>query len=126
MRIDSESIIVDRGIALHKMIRLVTLFTSCSGYLNFMGNEFGHPEWIDFPRKGNNWSFKYARRQWHLAYDKNLRYHYLLNFDRDILSLATTFHVLTSSYPHLLVEHDMDKIIIYPFVYRLLFWRQSR
>ncbi len=113
MRIDSESIIVDRGIALHKMIRLITLFTSCSGYLNFMGNEFGHPEWIDFPRKGNNWSFKYARRQWHLAYDKNLRYHYLLNFDRDIISLATTFHVLTSSYPHLLVEHDMDKIIIF-------------
>jgi len=70
----SQSIIIDRGIALHKMIRLVTIATAGGGYLNFMGNEFGHPEWIDFPREGNNWSYFYARRQWSLAGDKRLRY----------------------------------------------------
>ena len=68
---------VDRGIALHKMIRLVTATTINGGYLNFMGNEFGHPEWIDFPREGNAWSYKYACRQWHLNEDNNLKYHYL-------------------------------------------------
>ena len=67
MNKDSQSPVVDRGIALHKMIRLVTLATAGDGYLNFMGNEFGHPEWIDFPREGNGWSYKYARRQWSLA-----------------------------------------------------------
>ena len=64
-----------RGIALHKMIRLVTASTINGGYLNFMGNEFGHPEWVDFPREGNGWSHKYARRQWHLVDDKELCYH---------------------------------------------------
>ena len=59
--------IVQRGIALHKMIRLVTAAAINGGYLNFMGNEFGHPEWIDFPREGNGWSYKYARRQWNLG-----------------------------------------------------------
>ena len=62
---------------LHKMIRLITFSTSGGGYLNFMGNEFGHPEWIDFPREGNNWSYKYARRQWHLAENKDLKYYNL-------------------------------------------------
>jgi len=59
MHINHNNIIVDRGIALHKMIRLLTLAARGAGYLNFMGNEFGHPEWIDFPREGNNWSFHY-------------------------------------------------------------------
>ena len=72
---------VDRGIALHKMIRLVTASTINGGYLNFMGNEFGHPEWIDFPREGNGWSYKYARRQWDLVDNKNLAYHYMGDFD---------------------------------------------
>ncbi|MGB5991927.1 MAG: alpha-amylase family glycosyl hydrolase, partial [Desulfobacterales bacterium] len=66
MHSGGENLKVDRGLALHKLIRLITLSTAGNGYLNFMGNEFGHPEWIDFPREGNNWSFKYARRQWHL------------------------------------------------------------
>ena len=74
-----------RGIALHKMIRLLTLGTLNGGYLNFMGNEFGHPEWIDFPREGNGWSHKYARRQWHLADDGSLCYHLLGDFDRAML-----------------------------------------
>ena len=83
----SPSIVVDRGIALHKMIRLVTATTINGGYLTFMGNEFGHPEWVDFPREGNNWSHKYARRQWSLHEDPNLKYHYLSDFDKEMISL---------------------------------------
>ncbi len=80
------SSLVERGLALHKMIRLITVSTINGGYLNFMGNEFGHPEWIDFPREGNRWSYKYARRQWHLVDDCNLRYQYLGDFDKAMLS----------------------------------------
>lgn len=83
----SPSFVVDTGIALHKMIRLVTATTINGGYLTFMGNEFGHPEWIDFPREGNNWSHKYARRQWSLNEDPNLKYHYLSDFDKEMISL---------------------------------------
>lgn len=82
----TPSMIVDRGIALHKMIRLVTASTINGGYLTFMGNEFGHPEWIDFPREGNNWSYQYARRQWSLNEDSNLKYHYLGDFDKAMIS----------------------------------------
>lgn len=78
---------VDRGIALHKMIRLITLSTINGGYLNFMGNEFGHPEWIDFPREGNGWSHKYARRQWELVDNKDLSYHELGLFDEAMMDL---------------------------------------
>ncbi|MDD6357995.1 MAG: alpha amylase C-terminal domain-containing protein [Bacteroidales bacterium] len=80
---------VDRGIALHKMIRLITASTMSGGYLNFMGNEFGHPEWIDFPREGNGWSYKYARRQWHLLDDHDLRYQGLGDFDRELMELIS-------------------------------------
>ncbi len=76
-----------RGITLHKMIRLVTASTINGGYLNFMGNEFGHPEWIDFPREGNGWSYKYARRQWNLVDNHELCYHYLGDFDRAMMEL---------------------------------------
>ena len=78
---------VNRGIALHKMIRLATIGTINGGYLNFMGNEFGHPEWVDFPREGNGWSYKYARRQWHLVDDKQLCFHYLGDFDIAMLKV---------------------------------------
>jgi 1,4-alpha-glucan branching enzyme len=78
---------VDRGMALHKMIRLVTLATLNGGYLNFMGNEFGHPEWIDFPREGNGWSYKYARRQWNLVDNKELCFGFLGKFDKAMLAL---------------------------------------
>ena len=88
MNTESKSDIIDRGIALHKMIRLVTMATAGDGYLNFMGNEFGHPEWIDFPREGNGWSYKYARRQWSLAEPDYLRYKYLLNFDNAMIRLG--------------------------------------
>ncbi len=87
MNRESQNPTVDRGIALHKMIRLVTAAAAGDGYLNFMGNEFGHPEWIDFPREGNNWSCFYARRQWSLADSPLLRYRDLLFFDRDMIHL---------------------------------------
>ena len=87
MQKGDETYVVNRGLALHKMIRLLTSTTINGGYLNFMGNEFGHPEWIDFPREGNRWSYKYARRQWDLLDNQNLTYHYLGDFDRSMLSL---------------------------------------
>ena len=83
-----ENDMVHRGIALHKMIRLVTLGTINGGYLNFMGNEFGHPEWIDFPREGNGWSYKYARRQWNLVDNPELDYHFLGDFDRKMIGVV--------------------------------------
>ena len=83
-----ETNLVHRGIALHKMIRLVTLGSINGGYLNFMGNEFGHPEWIDFPREGNGWSHKYARRQWNLVDNEDLDYHFLSDFDRGMIKVV--------------------------------------
>ena len=94
---EHHSIKIDRGIALHKMIRLITFGTSGGGYLNFMGNEFGHPEWIDFPREGNNWSYKYARRQWNLAENKELKYQYLASFDKSMVNLQNDFRFLDRS-----------------------------
>lgn len=84
---DNGNLNTSRGIALHKMIRLITLSTINGGYLNFMGNEFGHPEWIDFPREGNGWSYKYARRQWSLVDDKSLCYSWLVDFDKAMIKL---------------------------------------
>lgn len=80
--------VIDRAVALHKMIRFITLTLSGDGYLNFMGNEFGHPEWIDFPREGNGWSYQYARRQWSLADNGMLKYSQLLRFDNDMIAFA--------------------------------------
>ena len=88
MMVDDDNMNVDRGIALHKMIRMVTCTTINGGYLNFMGNEFGHPEWIDFPREGNGWSYKYARRQWDLVDRKDLKYQFLNAFDNAMISLV--------------------------------------
>ena len=82
-----ENAVVHRGIALHKMIRLMTASTINGGYLNFMGNEFGHPEWIDFPREGNGWSYQYAKRQWNLVDNLDLGYHYLGDFDKAMIQL---------------------------------------
>ena len=95
------------------MIRLITLSTASNGYLNFMGNEFGHPDWIDFPREGNNWSFKHATRQWHLADDTHLKYHLLARFDRDMIALAKTHHILETSVPQLLHEDSTKKVIAF-------------
>ena len=108
----SQNSIVDRGIALHKLIRLVTAATAGDGYLNFMGNEFGHPEWIDFPREGNGWSFKYARRQWSLSDNPDLRYGCLNRFDAEMVHLLRKEAVL-SRYPELLVADEEKKILIF-------------
>lgn len=113
MRIDDDNLKVARGVALHKMIRLITLATAGHGYLNFMGNEFGHPDWIDFPREGNNWSFEHARRQWHLEGDANLKYHLLARFDRDMITLAKANHLFNESIPQLLYLDSEKKIIIF-------------
>ncbi len=108
MERSSQSLVVDRGIALHKMIRLITASTNAGGYLNFMGNEFGHPEWIDFPRPGNEWSYRYARRQWHLVDDVRLRYSQLNDFDRamirEIKGLAE------ADYSHIRVDSERQLI----------------
>jgi 1,4-alpha-glucan branching enzyme len=112
MHVDDADLKTDRAMALHKLIRLVTLATAQGGYLNFMGNEFGHPEWIDFPREGNQWSYHYARRQWRLADDPGLKYHQLLRFDRDMLALARE-NDLFQHPPRLLHEHDGDKIMAF-------------
>jgi 1,4-alpha-glucan branching enzyme len=113
MRIEDQTLSVDRGMALHKMIRLITLATAGNGYLNFMGNEFGHPEWIDFPRRENNWSYHYARRQWHLMDDPDLKYHLLARFDRDMIRMAKVHGVVDTNQPSLLKEHNDDKVIAF-------------
>jgi len=113
MHVHDPHIAIDRGMALHKMIRLITLATAGSGYLNFMGNEFGHPEWIDFPRKENRWSFQHACRRWHLADDPNLKYAYLLQFDRDMIALTRAHGLLNDPDLVLLHEHSADKVIAF-------------
>jgi 1,4-alpha-glucan branching enzyme len=113
MNKDSQNLIIDRGIALHKMIRLVTFATNGGGYLNFMGNEFGHPEWIDFPREGNNWSYKYARRQWNLVDNKNLKYHWLADFDREMLELQKTNNFLHEKWCYLQHENKADQVLAF-------------
>jgi len=112
MNRESQNPVVDRGIALHKMIRLVTAATAGDAYLNFMGNEFGHPEWIDFPREGNGWSFAHARRQWSLEEPDYLRYSYLRNFDEAMVHLIRSERILFSK-PELLVQDEQKKILIF-------------
>ncbi len=110
MNKSSRNLEVDRGIALHKMIRLITAATAGNGYLNFMGNEFGHPEWIDFPREGNQWSYQYARRQWSLLENQDLRYHHLGDFDREMIRLIRKFNIYSGSCQH--VKTDQGDLII--------------
>lgn len=112
-KLRDSSFMVDRGIALHKIIRLVTATTINGGYLNFMGNEFGHPEWIDFPREGNGWSYKYARRQWYLADDLNLRYHYMGDFDKAMLSLIKSVKKFEKTPILRLWDKDEDQVLAY-------------
>ena len=102
-----------RAVALHKMIRLVTLATAHKGYLNFMGNEFGHPEWVDFPSAANGFSFHYARRQWSLKYDENLTYSDLFAFDREMISLAGESGLFSGEGPRLLAVHEQDKVLAF-------------
>ncbi|MBO5868728.1 MAG: alpha amylase C-terminal domain-containing protein [Oscillospiraceae bacterium] len=108
---DRESLVIDRGIALHKLLRLLTMTLGGEGYLTFMGNEFGHPEWIDFPREGNGWSYHYCRRQWHLADDKLLRYHYLLDFEKSMVALVKKERVLYSQDLQLMLDNEKKTLV---------------
>ncbi len=109
----AESLVIDRGMALHKMIRLMTISTGGQAYLNFMGNEFGHPEWIDFPREGNGWSYTHARRQWSLSENGFLRYSQLGDFDREMIRIITQYKVLADDYPWNLQMDEINKTIVF-------------
>ncbi|MBC8142927.1 MAG: alpha amylase C-terminal domain-containing protein [Armatimonadetes bacterium] len=109
----SESLVIDRGIALLKLIRLVTFAIGGDGYLNFMGNEFGHPEWVDFPREGNGESYQYARRQWSLADNPDLRYAELLAFDAALQGLDKRFHLLSDGLVEQLAANEEGKVLIF-------------
>jgi 1,4-alpha-glucan branching enzyme len=113
MSVGVQSLAADRGVALHKLARLATLATAGHGYLNFMGNEFGHPEWIDFPREGNDYSYRHARRQWHLSDDPALYFHCLGAFDREILALMSTHNLLMDGQPRKLAICDANKVMIF-------------
>ncbi|MDE7452423.1 MAG: alpha amylase C-terminal domain-containing protein [Paramuribaculum sp.] len=110
---DDDNMTVARGIALHKMIRRVTASTINGGYLNFMGNEFGHPEWIDFPREGNGWSYKYARRQWDLVDRAELKYVYLNDFDNAMIHLISGVYNFQALPVEKLWEKDDDQVLAY-------------
>jgi 1,4-alpha-glucan branching enzyme len=109
----TKTIRVDRGIALHKMIRLITQSLGGQAYLNFMGNEFGHPEWIDFPREGNNYSYHYCRRQWNLVDDEGLLFKCLNNFDRLMNKWERVFEVMESDDLYITLKHEEDKVIVF-------------
>ena len=112
MHLENRNMIIDRAIALHKMIQLITLATAQSGYLNFMGNEFGHPEWIDFPREGNGWSYHYARRQWSLSDNNELAYYYLNRFNTEVIHLVKSKHILNEKI-ELISEKAYDQVLIF-------------
>ncbi|KAI5124749.1 hypothetical protein M0805_005383 [Coniferiporia weirii] len=105
--------VIDRGLALHKMIRLLVHSLGGEGYLNFEGNEFGHPEWLDFPRAGNDNSFHYARRQWNVADDPMLRYKYLNNFDAAMNNLESKYGWLAAPQAYVSLKHEVDKVIVF-------------
>ena len=107
-----QNLTVERGVALHKMIRLVTAATAGNGYLNFMGNEFGHPEWIDFPREGNGWSYAHARRLWSIADDDKLLYKGLEAFDCEMVRFIRNNRLLTDA-PVLLTADEEKKILVF-------------
>lgn len=112
MSVFDKSVIIDRGMSLHKMIRLVTIGTAADGYLNFMGNEWGHPEWIDFPREGNGWSYDHARRLWSLVDDENLRFRFLNVFDKSMIQMVNdtcVFHW----HPEPLVRDNECQVLIF-------------
>lgn len=113
MHKDDPDLVIERGLALHKMIRLFTIALGGQAYMNFMGNEFGHPEWIDFPREGNNWSYKYARRQWSLVDDPNLKYQYLAAFDREMIRIIKENKVMTSLFGQQINMDEKNKTIVF-------------
>lgn len=109
----TPSMIVDRGVALHKMIRLFTISLGGNAWLNFMGNEFGHPEWIDFPRQENDWSYKYARRQWSLVDDENLKFGWLNEFDKEMLKFIKENDIMNAEPAWLMNADEEHKTIVF-------------
>jgi len=108
-----RTLTIDRGLALHRVIRLITHGLGGEGYLNFTGNEFGHPEWLDFPRIGNNESYHYARRQYNLVDDQNLRYRFLYYFDRDMNNLEAKYNWLGQNPAYVSRKNEGDKLIVF-------------
>jgi len=113
MQKDDPDLVIERGIALHKMIRLFTIALGGDSYMNFMGNEFGHPEWIDFPREGNGWSYKHCRRQWSLVDNKDLKYQYLAAFDKAMINLIKENRILSSMFAQQLNMDEWNKTIVF-------------
>lgn len=105
--------IISRGIALHNMIMLITHALGGEAYLNFMGNEFGHPEWLDFPRAGNGDSYHYARRQWNLVDDELLKYKFMSAWDRDVNMLEERYGWLHANPGYVSWKHEDDKVIVF-------------
>lgn len=129
MNCSAENLVIDRGMALHKLIRLFTISLAGDAYLNFMGNEFGHPEWIDFPREGNGWSYAHARRQWSLSTNGFLRYSFLGEFDKAMIGLMRRYGVLASGFAYNHLMDEMNKTIVYSHRGDLLFvfnWHPQR
>lgn len=117
----AESLVVDRGMSLHKMIRLFTITLGGNGYLNFMGNEFGHPDWIDFPREGNDWSYNHARRLWSLSTNYFLRYSFLNEFDKAMVELVKSENILDYNYAYNEGIDQENQTVTYSFGDDLLF-----
>ena len=111
MEKSSQNMIIDRGMALHKMLRLITMSLGGEGYLTFMGNEFGHPEWIDFPREGNGWSYHYCRRQWSLADNKALKYEYLNAFEKAMVDQAKKNRVIGGRDIQLMLDNTAKTLV---------------
>ena len=112
MSVFDHNLVIDRAMALHKMIRLITLATAGGGYLAFMGNEWGHPEWIDFPRQGNNWSYAHARRLWSLVDNPDLKFKYLNAFDSAMIHFAADSKFLDRE-PRVLVRDIEQQLLVF-------------
>ncbi len=114
MRLDQQNFLIDRGLAIHRLIKLITISTAGDGYLNFMGNEFGHPEWIDFPREGNNWSYHHARRQWSLRDNSDLQFYRIAAFDKAMLDLMKHYNIMKGyNYVEKVYSHIDDEVLCY-------------
>jgi 1,4-alpha-glucan branching enzyme len=113
MKAHDQNLVIDRGIALHKLLRFLTISLGGEGYLNFIGNEFGHPEWVDFPREGNNWSYHYARRQWSIVDNKDLKYQYLANWDKAMIRTIKENKILASPGVRQIKMDTQNKVIIF-------------
>jgi len=113
MHKDDPDLIIERGLALHKMIRLFTISLGGQAYMNFMGNEFGHPEWIDFPREGNNWNYKHCRRQWSLLDNPDLKYQFLAEFDKLMIRVLKENKIMSSFFGNQLNIDEENKTIAF-------------